>query len=104
MYMDKVYFMGPDKGGDRAFTLVGGARQAIPRHDPAAGPGARDGAAALRQRSALDRGGANPEGRRQKGGARHGGPAHRPGGDREVRAPEVRGHGQDPNPGADSAE
>src|SRR5881275_45108 len=53
MYMDKVYFMGPDKGG---------ARQAIPRHDPAARPGARDGAAALRQRSALDRRGADPEG------------------------------------------
>src|SRR5256885_15257538 len=25
MYMDKVYFMGPDKGGDRAFTLLGEA-------------------------------------------------------------------------------
>ena len=25
MYMDKVYFMGPDKGGDRAFTLLGDA-------------------------------------------------------------------------------
>src|SRR2546430_15209707 len=23
-YIDKVYFIGPDKGGDRAFTLVGG--------------------------------------------------------------------------------
>ena len=23
MYMDKVYFLGPDKGGDRAFTLLG---------------------------------------------------------------------------------
>jgi len=38
------------QGGDRA----GGRRAAaIPRHDPAARPGARDGAAALRQRSAL---------------------------------------------------
>src|SRR5438046_10433423 len=27
MYMDKVYFMGPDKGGDRAFTLLGEALQ-----------------------------------------------------------------------------
>src|SRR3989449_2976166 len=25
MYMDRVYFMGPDKGGDRAFTLLGEA-------------------------------------------------------------------------------
>lgn len=25
MYMDKVYFLGPDKGGDRAFTLLGEA-------------------------------------------------------------------------------
>ena len=25
MYMDKVYFLGPDKGGDRAFTLFGEA-------------------------------------------------------------------------------
>src|SRR2546428_435966 len=25
MYMDKVYFMGPEKGGDRAFTLLGEA-------------------------------------------------------------------------------
>ena len=25
MYMDRVYFLGPDKGGDRAFTLLGEA-------------------------------------------------------------------------------
>src|SRR6266487_2434749 len=75
------------QGGDRA---VGGARQAIPRHDPAALPGARDGAAALRQRSALDRRGADPEGRCEKGGAGHGGAARRAGGVGEVRAPEVR--------------
>jgi DNA end-binding protein Ku len=25
MYMDRVYFLGPDKGGDRAFTLLGDA-------------------------------------------------------------------------------
>src|SRR5437016_10887744 len=51
------------QGGGRA---VGGARQAIPDHDPPTGPGARDGAAALRQRSALDRRGAHPEGRRSE--------------------------------------
>src|SRR6266480_4621842 len=27
MYMDKVYFMGPDKGGDRAFSLPGQAME-----------------------------------------------------------------------------
>ena len=52
--MDRAYFLGPDKGGERAYGLlgealkktgqgggrpVGGARQAVPHHGPAAGAG-----------------------------------------------------------------
>src|SRR6266487_5848524 len=114
MYMDKVYFMGPDKGGDRAFTLLGEALKKTRK--VAIGQWAARGkqylvdrahfvgVAQLLQRSALDRRGADPEGRRQEGGAGHGGAARRAGGVGQVRAPEVRGHGQDAHPGADPAQ
>ena len=70
IYFDKAYYLGPDKGGDRAYRLlaeamqrdrarrarpVRGARQAVPRAAPAAGTAARDAAAALRRRGAPDR-------------------------------------------------
>ena len=62
IYLDKVYYLGPDKGGDRAYRLlvealrghgarrarpVLGARQAASRPGPADGRRAGDGAAPL---------------------------------------------------------
>ena len=66
-YLEKVYYLGPDKGGARAYKLlaqvldrhgprrdrqVRRARQAISRHGAADGKRPRHGAAALSRRAA----------------------------------------------------
>ena len=68
-YLEKVYYLGPDKGGDRAYRLLAAALQetgraalgqyaargqAAPRAPAPAQRRARDGAAPLRRRSAPD--------------------------------------------------
>jgi len=63
-YLEKVYYLGPDKGGDRAYRLLAAAlngsscartvrraRPATPRAPSSAQRSARDGAAPLRGRS-----------------------------------------------------
>ena len=67
VYFDGAYYLGPDQGGDKAYKLlvrsheadralgprqVGGARQAVPRHDPAREERPGDAAAPLRRRGA----------------------------------------------------
>ena len=66
VYFDKAYYLGPDKGGEKAYAAleahardrargarpVRGARQAVPRDAAAGGQRARDAAAALRRRGA----------------------------------------------------
>ena len=79
-YLEKVYYLGPDKGGDRAYRLLAAAlketgtrrarpvrraRTAAPRPASAAQWRARDGAAALRRRSAPDDRGHRSRGRRE---------------------------------------
>ena len=106
-YLDKVYYLGPDKGGDRAYRLlaaaleetgkaaarpVRGARAAAPRAPAPAQRRARDGAAALRRRAAPDHRSPRARGRRQADGAHPRQAAHRADGERGLRAREVQGH------------
>ena len=100
-YLDKVYYLGPDKGGDRAYRLLAAALadtgkaalgqyaargQAVSRAPASAERRARDGAAPLRRRSAPADRSDRPRRRREADGARAREAAHRADGDRHVRA------------------
>ena len=118
VYFDGAYYLGPDKGGEKAYKLlneamkqtgrvgarqVGRARQAVPRADPARRERPRDAAAPLRGRGAADLRGAG----RGRGGqgrrAEARGAARRADRLRRVPARELRGRGPQALPRGDPA-
>src|ERR1700694_4642465 len=107
-YLEKVYYLGPDKGGDRAYRLfprppqgagrgaprtVRSARPGAPRAPSSAQRGSGDGAAALRRRSTSDDRGHDSCRRGERRRAQAGEAADRSDVERHLRTREVQGHG-----------
>ena len=120
IYVERTYFLGPGKGGERAYRLlrdalehaelrrcrlVRGARQGVRRHGAAVRGWARDAPAALSRRDqVVERGAGRQAAQGRAVRARARAPDHRSAAPRHVRSEPVRRRGQGPRPQADRQE